>query len=393
VTTAMSKLEPKDYRSQARELHAKRDWKTEPVETERLIEELQIHQIELELQNQDLQKARKEAEAARDRYFLLFDMAPTAYLMVDSTGNIAQVNLKAAELLGRKRPELSGRSLPGYFEGKDADRVLFALESAANGRPFDEEWYALRPVDGATRYVNLRVVTWQEGEDGSPALLLVSIVDATEQKLRNDEQREAISHYRVLLRELNHRVKNNLMILSSIVELERHKGPTEETFDAIVQRIRGVALAHTAMHEAAKDVDAVDLNEMLKSVVESLRRQLPGRIECSFVRGPAELVLGSRRALTVSLAVNELITNALKHAFPDGRKGTIQIEISQVDERVHLTIADDGVGTDTSRPNEGAGIGTQLVMQFVDELGGTWEMTSPHEGGAGLRHDIEFPLE
>ncbi len=389
----MSKPESKDYRAWARELYEKRDQKTKPVEAERLLEELQIHQIELELQAQDLKTAREEAEAARDRYFLLFDMAPTAYLVVDSGGTITQANLRAAELFGRPRSELAKRQLPVYFEGKDEERVSFALESVLNGRPFEEEWYAVNPVDGPVRYVNLHIVSWQEEDEESAALLLVSLIDATVQKLRDEEQRDSISHYRVLLRELNHRVKNNLMILSSIVDLERRKGPTEESFDAIIQRIHGVARAHTAMHEAAKDVDAVDLNAMVKSVVESVREQLPSRVECSFTRGPAELVLGSRRALTVSLAVNELVTNAIKHAFPEGREGTVRIEVSQVDSRVHVTIADDGVGTDTSRPTEGAGIGTQLVMQFVDELGGTWEMTSPHEGGSGLRHDIEFPIE
>ncbi len=389
----MSNPESNDYRARARELYEKRRGNTDPVEAADLVEELRIHQIELELQNQELRKARKQAEAARDRYFLLFDMAPTAYLVVDSAGTITQANLRAAELFGRNRSKVPTRLLPGYFEGKDAERVSFALESALNGRPFDEEWYAFRPVDGPIRYVNLHVVSWQEEDEESPALLLASLIDATNQKRRDDEQRDAISHYRVLLRELNHRVKNNLMILSSIVELERHKGPTEETFDAIIQRIRGVARAHTAMHQAATDVDAVDLNAMVKSVVENVRRQLPNNIDCSFTRGPAELVIGSRRGLTVSLAVNELITNAVKHAFPEGRGGTIRVELSQVDNRVHLTIADNGVGTETSHPTEGAGIGTQLVMQFVDELGGTWEMTSPNEGGTGLRHDIEFPLE
>lgn len=393
MTTTMSNPEWGDYRARARELYDKRDRNTEPVEESDLLEELRIHQIELELQNQELRKARKKAESARDRYFLLFDMAPTAYLVVDSAGTIRQANLRAAELFGRPRSELSNRKLYAHFEGKDADRVSYALESAAHGRPFDEEWYAFRSLDGRTRFVNLRIVGWQEEDEGSPALLLVSVIDATGQKLRDEEQREAISHYRVLLRELNHRIKNNLMILSSIVELERHKGPTDKTFDAIIQRIRGVAQAHSAMHEAATDVDAVDLNSMVKSVVESVHRQLPGNVDVSFIRGPAELALGSRRALTVSLAVNELVTNAAKHAFPDGRKGTIRVELSQVDDRVHLTIADDGVGMDTSQPTEGAGIGTQLVLQFVDELGGTWEMTSPNEGDTGLRHDVEFPVE
>ena len=392
----MSDSDATNYRERARELHEGRREGFEPgghLDPERLIEELRIHQIELELQNQDLLEARKEAEAARDHYFLLFDAAPTAYLLVDAQGKIIQANIRASELLERLRGNLPGTKLSAAFTGDDLSRVDYAVEVAAKGYPIDEEWYVLRGSGGERRYVHLRITTWGEAAEESPRQLLVSIIDETDRKLREEEQQQAVNHYRTLLRELTHRVKNNLQVLSSIVELERRKGPTEETFSKLVERIRGLAQAHTALHDASRDADSVDLRAMLEDVVAQTAETLPPKIECRFDSGTEEVVLGSQRALTVSLVVNELLTNAVRHAFREGEAGAITLGLRRIQDRVRVIVSDSGVGMDIEHPTESAGIGTQLVMQLVDELRGSWEMTSPVAEGRGLRHTVEFPVQ
>ena len=126
-----------DYRRRALEIYRQRaqDCPPDNVNCEEALEELRVHQIEVELQNEDLRRAREEAEAARDTYFLLFDMAPVPYLVVDERGSIRRANLKAAEFLETGRKALRG-SIKRFFPGADAsvmDGLLDSSTTSARG--------------------------------------------------------------------------------------------------------------------------------------------------------------------------------------------------------------------------------------------------------------------
>jgi PAS domain S-box-containing protein len=394
------------YRERARQLYRERGLSAEDddLPPEKLIEELRIHQIELELQNQELEhsreeaeRARKQAEAARDRYYTLFHHAPAGHVVVDGSGRIEQGNERAAGLLGVPHDRLVSRNLfalIGQSESSHAARVVLAAFTAGRTTPVT---VSLSAASEGAQFVELSATPFDT--DTSEARLLVSLLDVTDRHLQAQEHRRDADHYRRLLREMNHRVKNNLQVLSSIVELERHEARNDERLVRIAQRIRNVSRIHTALHEAATDVEEVDVVGTLQTFLEEFRAALAAGVGITFSADADELRLSAGRALALGLLVNELVTNAVRHAFPDGRPGSVGVRLSRTGERGVVVIADDGVGMGTTASAEaassGAGdgarprIGTELVRQLTAELGASWVTTSDR----GVRHEITFPLE
>jgi two-component sensor histidine kinase len=246
--------------------------------------------------------------------------------------------------------------------------------------------------------MEVTVAPW-EGDNAAPSqstgrTFLVSLTDVTDRKLREDEQARSVERYRRLLREMSHRIKNNLQVLSSIVEIERGSGATGESFRRIAERIRNVSRVHNALYEATTEVDRIDLAETLLDFIRQYRGGLPHNVELTYEPPDRPLHTDSLYGLSVSLAVNELLTNAVQHAFPDGRRGHISVSLGKHKEGVVLIVSDDGVGmTDKGAHGSGdtarGGVGTLLVGQLLDEIGARWTRTSED----GVRHEITFQLQ
>jgi PAS domain S-box-containing protein len=394
-------------RQRARELYRQRDLPSqhEELSPEQLIEELRIHQIELELQNQELsqsrsdaERARREAEVARDRYYTLFRRAPAAHIVVTAEGRIEQANERAAALLGVDPQRPGFHNLFAVIRGAESSHVERALAAAGSGELPAPVTLSMPDAEGEPRFIELSVAPFDS--ENAERRLLVSCLDVTQRQLQSEYHERAAAHYRRLLREMNHRVKNNLQILSSVVQLERAGAAQDERLARIAERIRNVSRIHTALYDAATDVDEVDVAATLESFVAEFRGALGPHTSLAFTSDVEELRLGSRRALALGLLVNELVTNAVRHAFPDRRSGSVHVTLSSSGETAQVTVADDGVGmpeagashgeaTGESSARRPVGVGTELARQLARELDARWETRS--EGG--VRHEISFPLE
>jgi two-component sensor histidine kinase len=222
-------------------------------------------------------------------------------------------------------------------------------------------------------------------------------------ELREEHARLArsLGEKEVLLKELHHRVKNNLQVISSLLRMQA-KAATDETVTAVLResqhRVEAIALIHEQLYESA-DLRNVHLAQQANLLLSNLFSSFgvdPDRISGQVMVCPrpdgAQLVLGVDQAIPVGLILNELISNALKHAFPDGRCGTIRIEAhieaQNHDGRVELAVVDDGVGVpedlDTRRRKS---LGLEIVEILARQLRGTWELK--REAGTIFR--LSFP--
>lgn len=192
---------------------------------------------------------------------------------------------------------------------------------------------------------------------------------------------EALEHNRMLVREAYHRVKNNLQAISAMLQL----GPGEPDAKAELQR-RIAAMA--ALHEQvylSDQFEKVRLDEHIEGTVRRLREAHPDAASLECELDPLEVP--ADKALPLALIVSEVVSNALKHAFGDGRKGLIRIALKRIGSgQAVLSIADDGEGfvPDESRP----GLGLRLVQAFAQQLDG--EASYRAEGGT--RFTLEFPV-
>lgn len=190
----------------------------------------------------------------------------------------------------------------------------------------------------------------------------------------------------LLLRELDHRVRNNLSVIMGLVSMERNRRPPRPAAEALASlesRLRSFITVHEALRR--QNYRAVPVREIAERLAQRLRNSMAedGRVRLEF-EGDAP-ALNERQGFSLALAMNELITNALEHAFPDGRSGVVRIRVAEVDGEICVEISDDGIGMPDLGRDEVVGSGRSIVDALVrGDLGGKVEHL-PTERGTCVR--------
>ena len=201
---------------------------------------------------------------------------------------------------------------------------------------------------------------------------------------RNRHELElALSHNKVLFQEIHHRVKNNLQQVVSLIRLQQAPPAMKED---LTRRIAAMSAVHQHIYESDQ-FGVLDAEAYLARVLTGLRDSAPPGVKLEWQLAP--LQLSPDQALPLGLIVNEICSNAFKHAFPDGRAGTVRITLErplQGNEAV-LTAVDDGVGM-AETPSGGMGLGTRLISGLAQQLGGQTVTTRDN----GVRIELRFPV-
>ncbi|MGQ2906055.1 MAG: sensor histidine kinase [Neoaquamicrobium sediminum] len=203
------------------------------------------------------------------------------------------------------------------------------------------------------------------------------------------EMRKALKSAKLLRQEVDHRVKNSLQSLASYVRLQARGAESEETRDTLAATENRISAVAT-LHEQLYLVDAgpyVALDRYLVSLCDHLALGGPENVKLVVVVAP--IALASRQAVAIGTLINEFVTNSYKHAFPDGRDGTVSITVSvAADERVHVDCRDDGVGLGDSVDKRPGGLGLEIAKVICMELGCDLAF-EPDEHGLALKISFE----
>lgn len=216
-----------------------------------------------------------------------------------------------------------------------------------------------------------------------------SIHDITQGKQANEQIKASLKEKEILLREIHHRVKNNMQIISSLLKLQS-KYIKEEKYRVLLEEsqnmIRSMSLIHEKLYNS-HDMSRIDFKEYINDLVNSLFRSYG--INTSVIKSRINIEnvsLGMDFAIPCGLIINELVTNSLKHAFPDGRKGDIKITFSKNNENIYeLFVGDNGVGiSEDIDIGNTQSLGLRLVTMLVnDQLEG--EIDSKQNNGTKFR--------
>jgi PAS domain S-box-containing protein len=333
-------------------------------ETRQMLHELRVHQIELEMQCNELRLAQVEVNVARARYFDLYNMAPVGYCTLSEKGRILEANLTAATLLGLAQAKLINQQLSRFIFKEDQDiYYLHRKHLFDTGKPQASD---LRMVknDGTTFWAHLES-TEAQNADGIPVWRFV-MSDITNRKLAEavlqrthdelERQTEALrallEEKDVLLKEVHHRVKNNLAVIMGLIDMQGQEIVDEAARASLVKlsnRIRSMSLVHEQLYQS-ENFAQIDLQCYLDSLTAHLHSSYQGSRNIHVSVAASGVKMGLDSAVPSGLFITELVTNAFKYAFPAGQpcSGAVGCEIAVSAEwdgaAYTLNVADNGVG-------------------------------------------------
>ncbi len=343
-------------------------------------------------------------------FAMAFAASPTPMVVTDprlADNPIVWVNDAFLNLTGYTRQELQGHNCR-MLQGPDTDpRAIDRIRDAVRRQvPIEVELQNYRK-DG-TSFWNAMTITPVRNDAEELVYFYAAQADMTEKhvlelamKGTNDELerqvneqtadlRAALDEKTALLHEVDHRVKNNLQVISSLVLLKARRTPQGEARDALqgmAERIGALSMVHRMLYSAG-DVTRFNLEEFADDFLSDLTASIdPARTAVTAEIDP--ISLPAAIAAPLALMLHELATNAVRHAFPNDREGRVSISARQCETGLRLLIEDDGVGR-TAGVSNPAGFGCSLVEMVVKQLRGviTW-----HEPGTGTRVEIVIPLQ
>jgi PAS domain S-box-containing protein len=341
------------------------------------------------------------------RFRTMANNAPVLLWMAGQDGLCDFFNDPWLDFTGRSLEEELGSGWASGVHPEDFQWCMTTyLDAFVARRAFTME-YRLRRHDGEYRWI------FDQGAprfdtNGAFAGFIGSCVDVTEQRLAQDalrrlneeledrvKERTALADERqVLIREVHHRVKNDLQFISSMLNMQERRlsdGPATRALEDCRGRIQTIALIHESMYQS-EDLVSLPLSKDIRSLAASVVRvssKPPGAVALE-IETPDEITLDVDRAIPCGLILNELMTNALKHAFPDGRTGKLRVVLRREGgTHVALIVEDDGVGIpeEAEKPVRDS-MGFRLVRAFAEQLGGELRVSrSP-----GTSVGVFFPL-
>jgi PAS domain S-box-containing protein len=335
------------------------------------------------------------------RFRRVVEAAPEGMVMVDAHGRIELVNRALERLFGYQREELIGEVIELLLP----DNVHHLHRGHRQGfmrapqeRPMSRRDGLMgRRKDGSQFPVEVALNPLGEGESGE---VLATVLDITHRKADEAARERALAEKTALLQEVHHRVKNNLQVISSLLNLQsRASEPSARAVLAESQhRVQAMALIHQLLYER-NDFSGVEIGLYLGRLCELIRAS-NGRASVALVvtlqpvqASDEVLMLDLQRAVPCGLLINELVSNAYKHAFPDGRAGCIEVSLTRDGGGAAcIRVQDDGVGIPPGVVlGETASLGFQLAPLLVDQLGGT--LALPRGDGAcfEIRFDTRSP--
>jgi PAS domain S-box-containing protein len=352
--------------------------------------------------------AVKESE---QRFRTIFEQAAVGVALIETpTGRFCRVNQRCCEIAGLSAEALTATTFQAITHPEDLSQDLAYMKRLVEGDIAQftiEKRYRRR--NGSMVWVNLTVSpTWKPGE--RPDFHIAIIEDITARKHfeaqlrdmnqalearvreRTSQLEAALEEKETLLREIHHRVKNNLAVISGLLYLEASNVQDEQVLRLLEEsqhRVRSMAMVHEKLYRSG-NLSAVNCRDYLEALVIYLVQSYSStsarvRVETNV----DELYLDADTAVPCGLILTELLTNSLKHAFPADRSGTIGITLRNSNGHHILSVSDDGVGLERHEEIESPStLGLRLVHSLTRQLDGTiaFRATPP-----GLHAVLQFP--
>jgi len=337
---------------------------------------MSIHDI---TERKQVEDALKESE---ERFRSIVEAAIDAIVLADSKGNIISCNKSTERIFLYDIKELVGKPLTilmpeKYREAhrKEFERLLTTDESHVIGKVVELE--GLRK-DGSEFPIELSLASWTTKNETFYSAI---IRDISERKEAEKKLKASLKEKEVLLREIHHRVKNNMQIISSLLRLQSANIKQKEYLEIFrdsQNRIMSMALIHEKLYRS-EDFTRINFNEYIKELVSELLHSYKASDRITLHVDTDSVALDVDSAVPCGLIINELVTNSIKYAFPNNKPGEISISLHRNNEgEVELVVSDNGIGIpDTVDIRKTDSLGLRLVTLLAEnQLGGRIDLNT-----------------
>ena len=324
-----------------------------------------------------LRRQAQQLQHSEQRLTATLANAPIGMALSTMEGRWTYVNRALCEILGQSADALRQSCTSQHVLPLPGETLLPLEQLLQDGKTHCQIEQRWRHQSGVAVWVRITATRVSDAASSAPYLIL-QIESIDERKRREAELTAALDEKETLLREVYHRVKNNLQVIQSLLSLKRNSVRDEIARAALAetaQRVRSMALVHEKLYQS-QQLSAVDLADYLRDLVEQLKEALGSRLRSVQVTVQADSVQADlNTAIPFGLVVTELVSNSLKHAFPDNRAGSLQVTLQGEAEGAVLRIADDGVGFAAGQdPQQRQSLGLKLVDSLVRQLDGEFSI-------------------
>jgi PAS domain S-box-containing protein len=316
---------------------------------------------------------------SEEKYRGIFNTVPTSIVLINKDGQIIDINPHHVNHIGKgqvTKEDFIGKDIvthPSIVNAGLSETYKRVLE----GGPFDQKKVYFPALTGGTEgYFNVRGVPLFK--DGEVIGAITTHEDITARKQAEEQIKASLKEKEVLLKEIHHRVKNNLQVIASLLNLQSHHikdKDSREMFQESQNRVRSMALIHENLY-TSEDLAHIDIASYIQDLTASLFSAYTVNNAIKVNTDITDIFLTITTAIPCGLIINELVTNALKHAFPKEQDGTITISMTpSTNDHLILTVSDTGIGfPERIDFRNTTTLGMQLVISLVEQLDGTITM-------------------
>ncbi len=342
---------------------------------------------------QDITK-RKEAEEAlqqsETKYRALIEVSNDVIFCVDKKGYYMYVNHVFASTLGKTPEYFEGKSFWDIYPKEHADQRFEASSKVFETGQSGSVEVAV-PLPDKTLYYLAKTNPVMD-QDGKVVWNLTHAVDITERKLAENKIHDLLKEKDLILKEVHHRIKNNMTMISSLLELqsdEHNDSETKSILNDAASRVQSMMILYDKLYRSEID-GTMSLKEYLPSLIDEIVMIFPHKGAIKVKCQVDDIILSTRTLSPLGIIINELITNSMKYAFTGRKEGVIIVKASEKKGRVSLIFEDNGIGMPESVSFDNpSGFGLMLVSTLIKQINGSISIIRKK----GTKFVIEFPVE
>ncbi|MBN2732239.1 MAG: PAS domain S-box protein [Balneolaceae bacterium] len=259
------------------------------------------------------------------------------------------------------------------LSSSEQEKVDTIIQNIQKGKNKGEVEFEVQKPDGSIMYVHQRYNVHRDSK-GNPVEVSGTMQDVTARRENEEKLKSALKEKEVLLAEVHHRVKNNLAIINSLLQLEIFNTENDMLKNILSKsqmRIHSMALVHETLY-SLKNFANISFGKYIEKLITSLRKTFPHKSQQIDIDLHTEdVTLNINQAIPCALLINELITNSFKHAFPNSKSGTVAIKLQEKQNIVHLVVSDNGIGFNVDQALENPNtLGLTLVKKLILQIDG-----------------------